>query len=242
MKKLFLVLLSFVLAFPCLWAEDEFVYDTVVTETRFTHGTGFRFGYEDIWARVKYYEWRWASYPTGWGGWSTTSWKETWDEEEGVTFMYPGLAYQAEWKYFMLDISIGGVFHNGNRRNSRDMGGTIRPMVRYAVVDNEKLRYTLLLGPELMLSDSIGASVNLVQELGVKLNERFMPFLGFSIGFDFKHGSYDIEDLVYRPSYSSVDDIDVHPGPVFQFTLGLKTMVLEDVFYYKNKEVYRRRR
>ncbi|MDR3146173.1 MAG: hypothetical protein LBU21_07840 [Treponema sp.] len=232
MKKLFLVLLLGFVAFPCLWAEEEFVYDTVVTETRFTHGTGLRFGYENI--NVTYTEW--VSYSTGPWGYSGRSQERT----KGVTFTYPGFAYQAEWQYFMLDVSMGLPSHSADNGRT-DIGGTIRPMARCAVVDNEKLRYTVLLGPEFMISRSMGMSINLVQEIGTKVTERFMPFLGLSVGFDFSHGDYNYERLL---SYQNLNygNMDVHSGLQFQFTLGLKTMVLEDIFYYNNREVHRRRR
>jgi hypothetical protein len=57
MKKYFFIVLAFALAFPCLWAADEFVYDEVVTETRFTYGMGFRFGFENTHGTVWLEDW-----------------------------------------------------------------------------------------------------------------------------------------------------------------------------------------
>ncbi|MDR0730540.1 MAG: hypothetical protein LBF63_02655 [Treponema sp.] len=237
MKKYFLAIFAFALVLPSLWAADEFVYDTVVTETRFTHGLGFRFGYTGIQANVSYRQWipDRGSYLS-------------WDRTNIVTFMYPAISYQAEWEYFMLDLSGGMVFHTrgGMQSSIASMGFSIRPMVRYAAVDSQKLRYTLLLGPECLLIDGApGLAVNLVQEIGAKINERFMPFLGLGIGYNIFYGNYGpIRRLLNssRDFESGIDEMGLRPDLRFEITVGLKTMLLEDVFYYKGREVRRRRR
>jgi hypothetical protein len=51
-----------------------------------------------------------------------------------------------------------------------------------------------------------------------------------------------IEDVV-RESYKgsiTANAIRIDPAVRFQSTLGLKMMVLEDIFYYQGKEVRRR--
>ncbi|MDR2376360.1 MAG: hypothetical protein LBD96_07980 [Treponema sp.] len=237
MKK-YLLVFAFALALPCLWAADDFVYDTVVTGTRFTHGTGFRFGLENTQGTVQVRELRSTYNPI-------SGWQNTWFEDEKdwiVTFMNPGLTYQAEWKYFMLDIAPGWAFWNGNHEQMNSPGLSVQPMARYPVVDNQKLRYTVLMGPNFLVNIAgIDISANLSQELGVKINDRFMPFLGFGLGVPLAGGSMTEEVITH--SYN--DTKNFNPGPpriCFQITLGLKTMVLEDVFYYRGKEVHRRRR
>jgi hypothetical protein len=235
MKKLFLVFMT-ALAFPCLWAADDFVYDNVVTETRFTHGTGFRFGFENIRGTVDVAELMYIHDP----GWPQGMWyyhEESWT----VRFMNPGLTWQAEWKYFMLDIAPGWTFWTGDRSQMDGPGFSVQPMARYALVDNQKLRYTVLLGPNFLIDiDGIDISAGLTQELGLKINDRFMPFLGFGLGLGFGMG--DVVYDVVRESYGSDNIGTGSPEIRFQFTLGLKTMILEDVFYYRGREVHRRRR
>ncbi|MDR0669318.1 MAG: hypothetical protein LBF95_04475 [Treponema sp.] len=237
MKKLFLLVLVFMPVFPCLWAADDFVYDTVVTETRFTHGMGFRFGFEHHSGTIRLgrREYNPVSMSNRY-----VSWNESWE----ASFMNPGLGYQAEWKYFALDIAPGWMFWDGHRSSRNSPGLSVQPMARYPVLDNEKLRYVVLLGPNFLVDmfyASIGTYANLTQEFGVKITERFMPFLGLGIGIGISR-NYMIKKVV-EDSYTDWGDVRFkQPTIRFQVTLGLKTMVLEDVFYYRNKEVYRRRR
>jgi hypothetical protein len=43
-------------------------------------------------------------------------------------------------------------------------------------------------------------------------------------------------------SQYNVEKINLHHGTKLQFTLGIKTLILEDVFYHDGQEVARRRR
>jgi opacity protein-like surface antigen len=233
MKKLFLVVMV-ALVFPCLWAEDDFVYDEVVTGTRFTHGTGFRFVFGNTSGHVRLEK---ATYDpmSGWYYYSRT---EPWT----ATFTNPGLIYQAEWKYFMMDIGLGWASWSTKGEQKDGPGLSVQPMARYAPVDNQKIRYAILLGPNFLIdTGGLDVSVNLAQELGVKINDRFMPFLGLGLGLNI-YGE-NVTDLI-RDSYGSqAKSVEGESADIrFQFTLGLKTMVLEDVFYYQGKEVHRRRR
>jgi hypothetical protein len=144
----------------------------------------------------------------------------------------------------MLDMALGWTFWDGRHDQMDGPGLSVQPMARYALVDNQKLRYTVLLGPNFLINIAgVDISANLAQEIGVKVSDRFMPFLGLGLGFNFVRA--DVIDDVVRHSYSSSSVRDISNGSPeirFQFTLGLKTMILEDIFYYRGREVHRRRR
>jgi hypothetical protein len=109
------------------------------------------------------------------------------------------------------------------------------------------LHFSVLAGPELLVvKDNISMFMNMGVDFGIETSKRNILFFQFVFGFavddkEFVSDSFFLDSPSPAPSYSPVRS-DGRDAIKFQFTVGLKTMQLDDVFYLKGKEVGRRRR
>ncbi|MDR1618021.1 MAG: hypothetical protein LBS06_03100 [Treponema sp.] len=229
MKRI-LFILALLVVCSCLWAQT--VYDTVVTRSRFSYSWAFRyasefFGVETERSMYDYMGTYITSFHDGDAGWNGF-----------------GVVYRAEWKYFMLDLAPSvDVWYtsDGKGTTTADFSVSIQPLLKLPLVD-KKFTLSLLAGPEFKIRQEFGMYINGGLDIGFKLTDHHVLFLGGLCGFDLigppmYNNAVDRFDEAYGMGYH-----DWHSSTRIQVTLGIKTLMLEDVFYLNGKEVNRRRR
>jgi hypothetical protein len=230
MKKIFFALLC-VAACACLWAQEgSIVYDTVMTKSRFSYSVGLRYSYEfaDVNA-IRMIRPQNLTTEAFWHGFSPV--------------------FQADWKYFVLDIAPSFyIIKTGNDEDSFFTGGgSIQPLLKLPFSDLLRdhlnvqvfntVYFSLLTGPEIMYNNGFACFFNGGFDLGFTVGDHHILFFEFLGG-----GSLtDFDERVPKDLLEAVSR-DLKNSTKFQFTLGIKTRILEDVFYLKGKEVARRRR
>jgi hypothetical protein len=230
MKKLFFSLVLGALCL-CLWAQDgTLVYDTVVSKTRFSYSWGLRYSYEFF--NVDATLIKYGTFPPE---------RQPVDGKAKVHGV--SAVFQAEWKYFILDLAPGMYWGSvsGGGRKWDDYGGSIQALGKFPLTDfvgprDSKVHLSFLLGPEVMIRDGVGPYINGGVDLGFKATPHHILFMeglyGMSVGGPAGEGSrYDNSESYHQS--------DSHK---FQVTIGIKTLIMEDVFYLDGKEVGRRRR
>jgi hypothetical protein len=227
-------ILVLVLMYPCLWAQQgTTVYDTVVTRSRFSYSWAFRYAPEFFDVEVH------SSYLAPWGFFSTTEY----DNEAGWDGL--GVVYRAEWKYFVLDLAPSLDIwhtHGGKSTTTADFSVSVQPLLKLPLVD-KKFLLSLLAGPEIKLRGNFGMYLNGGLDIGFKVTDHHVLFLGGLFGIDITGPPmYDNTSSRYKDAWGANNSYNTQGATKFQITLGIKTLQLEDVFYLNGKEVNRRRR
>jgi hypothetical protein len=227
MKRI-LFILVLILIYPCLWAQT--VYDTVVTRSRFSYSWAFRYANEffDVSMDFPGYGINPGYHDKKEAGW------------DGF-----GAVYRAEWKYFMLDLAPSiDVWrtYEGKDTTTVDFSISVQPLLKLPLID-KKFLLSLLGGPELKLRGDFDMYLNGGLDIGFKVTERHVLFLGGLVGFDLTGiPMRDDTDKRYEDAWPGATRFKEKGATRLQITLGIKTLKLEDVFYLDGKEVNRRRR
>jgi len=219
------------------------IYDTIVPQVRFSYNIGFRYSSDNLFS---------ISY-------NTQSWNPVGPPIEGTAWAdYVntglGLFYQAEWKHFMLRIAPSYQFMSlhvyrstnvyGNLSNDKStIAGDIQPLYRLSLA-NGNFQSDFFAGPELSLGWGLGMGVLAGFDLGFKITQHHCLVLGLAAGcpiLDFVDGSfltpYGFKDYIDKPYNNLSYGL---PWKV-QLSIGIRTLVIEDVYYYQGEEVGRRR-
>jgi hypothetical protein len=227
MKRI-LFILALLVVCSCLWAQT--VYDTVVTRNRFSYSWAFRYAHESFDVSMDFPGYGMNPYrhdkkEAGWNGF--------------------GAVYRAEWKYFMLDLAPSIDLwrtYEGKDTTMVDFSISVQPLLKLPLID-KKFLLSLLGGPELKLRGDFGVYLNGGLDIGFKLTEHHVLFLGGLIGFDLTGvPTSDGTERRYEDAWLGATKFKEKGATRLQLTLGIKTLKLEDVFYLKGKEVNRRRR
>jgi hypothetical protein len=230
MKKIFFVLVCVVLC-VCLWAQEgTIVYDTIITKSRFSYSYGLRYSYEfaDVNAITTFPWFQNSVVEASWNGFSPV--------------------FQADWKYFVLDIAPALYMLKAGSRSDTFFGGSVQPLLKLPVSDMihdylsaqlfDELYLAFLVGPELMYNNGFALFINGGLDLGFAITNHHILFFEFLGG-----GSLtDFDERVPRRLLGQALSSDLKNSTKFQFTLGIKTRILENVFYLEGREVARRRR
>jgi hypothetical protein len=160
------------------------------------------------------------------------------------------LAWQAEWKYFALDIAPAVYMSRvsgGNPGHDFWVGGSIQALAKFPVTDlflprDNRFYFSLLAGPEFMIRDGIGGYINWGGDLGIRATMHHILFLGFLAGVSMGPPAGGVKRSRFEEPDYYVERHSESTTWKFQWTLGIKTRTVEDVFYLKGKEVGHRRR
>jgi hypothetical protein len=229
MKRV-LCILALVLPLPFLWAQEGtgFEYDKITTESRFAYSWGLRYSSEFTDMDVEIRNANNGSYT---------------NEFRTMTSDGFNLFFQAAWKYLTLDIAPGYYIASGLDHGGNDIGVSIQPALVLPLTEllspNAKFQVSFFFGPEFILRDRFGIYGAGGIDLGFAATEHHIVFLRASAGFG-ESGGARRDDI--DPGSGQVTNVWPYMAWKFQAALGVKTRVLEDVFYLDNKETGHRRR
>jgi len=247
----------FLIAVNVLWAQKTgtgIIYDTIVPEARFTYSVGAS-----------------MSMGGSWSGGDNISYKyidELYRGDAKYNFTNPGIFYQAEWENFVLGINPtfymanmrvfindpkfntdhqyeNGEFNLGQSFPSLDLqflgkiplvkkdytisilgggGATISNLVSFNALAGLDIGFRLTSHHFLFLN--YYQNIPIINSRG-----RFMKFTGLT-NFKDKH-----DEVVYHNA-----DFQTGFPFIMQWSVGIRTTVYQDIYYYKNQEVGRARK
>jgi hypothetical protein len=154
------------------------------------------------------------------------------------------LFYQAGWKYFMLDIAPSIFSVSGLDFPRTYLGLSVQPALVFPLTDflfsDPQFHVAFFVGPQLIMRNRVGIYGVGGIDLGFAATKHHIVFLQVSGGGG-DSGGASHDDFDMGPQ-EWVTDVWSHSAWKFQVTLGVKTRVMDDVFYLEGKEIGRKRK
>jgi len=241
-KGLAILIVLFPVVTNFLWA--DFVYDNVVTQSKFSYSIGVKYGVQVGGLPIDF------SY-----------YNEDSSKQENITGwfndMYASLYYQADWRYFILGIMpffrwqnlsafenryIFGKYITQDGSNSSDQqiyGFNTQFLFRLPLVNMD---YTIALfaGPEVTIS--MAGAINLIGglDLGFRLTKHHFLFLNAGVVISTRQEPVGMGNVLSKLHYDSYRNNGGMPIGM-QLSIGIRTKTYQRTYYYKDIEVGRGR-
>ena len=257
-KGLMIFIIVFLVSFGSgLWAQTT-IYDTVVPETKYAYSFGLRYMYERSTFSLEEY-----GGPTTWGA----NYKDIYFlKYERYGFSLFG---QVEWKHFILGIAPSysfmklddrkptskeednqGLKTDNNKRIAKfddtldwdNFGVDIQLLFKLPLVD-KNFKLFMYAGPEFAFNKGLSLNVMAGVDLGFKLTTHHALFISPSIGalmFDAKHGKGFASPAFYEFVDFADEFIGNGPPMKIQVSVGIRTFVLGNGYYYQGERTGRR--
>ena len=253
MKKSLIIFLVFLFLGTGLWA-TPLVYDEIRYESRYSYSIGAR-------ASLMFGQFGMDAFHDVGGG-NPPFRRDINFDYDSINF---GLFYQAEWRYFIFGIAptyyIQSVFpidsgdnlyvygKNGNliplpphKTESRGMVGVDLQLLLKFPILHGAIPFFLFLGPEASISDNIDMHILGGFDLGFALTTHHVFFFNWGGGMNITGTSGGPGKIMTDTYGLSKDNFWTRgPGVKFEFSIGIRTRRIEEVFYYQGQEIDRRR-
>ena len=246
MKKKFIIFLAFLFVGIGLWA-TPLMYDEIRYETNFSYSIGFRFTPQFVSLKTDGYQMQ------DYGFGPFMDYRQINSDYQSYGF---GLFYQAEWRYFILGIApllcFQSITPNDNGDNdiinhdeSHSMFGCdVQLLFRLPILRGGSV-FSLFAGPEINISNSFGLHVMGGLDCGLPVTDHHVLFINFGGGLQILDSSTTTggADWILNNRYNVGSDNTSTRGPgvKFQVSVGIRTLRIDEVYYYQGKEVERNR-